>query len=45
MAHTSTTRLFLRKGKGEQRIAKIYGPASHLDHDSIKTPLRVSMNL
>lgn len=24
MAHASTTRLFLRKGKGEQRICKIY---------------------
>ena len=24
MAHASTTRLFLRKGKGEQRVCKIY---------------------
>lgn len=24
MAHASTTRLYLRKGKGEQRICKIY---------------------
>lgn len=24
MAHASTTRLFLRKGKGEQRICKIF---------------------
>jgi len=24
MAHTSTTRLFLKKGKGEQRLCKIY---------------------
>lgn len=25
MAHSSTTRLFLRKGRGEQRVCKIYG--------------------
>jgi hypothetical protein len=24
MAHASTTRLFLRKGRGEQRICKLY---------------------
>jgi meiotic recombination protein DMC1 len=24
LAHASTTRLFLRKGKGEQRICKVY---------------------
>lgn len=24
MAHASTTRLYLRKGKGEQRICKIF---------------------
>ena len=24
LAHASTTRLFLRKGKGEQRVCKIY---------------------
>jgi hypothetical protein len=24
MAHASTVRLFLKKGRGEQRIAKIY---------------------
>jgi len=24
LAHASTTRLFLRKGRGEQRICKIY---------------------
>jgi RecA/RadA recombinase len=24
MAHSSTTRLYLRKGRGEQRICKIY---------------------
>ena len=24
VAHASTTRLFLRKGRGEQRICKIY---------------------
>jgi len=24
LAHASTTRLYLRKGKGEQRICKIY---------------------
>ena len=24
MAHASTTRLFLRKGKGDQRICKVY---------------------
>jgi DNA repair protein RAD51 len=24
MAHASTTRLYLRKGKGEQRVCKIY---------------------
>lgn len=24
MAHAATTRVYLRKGKGEQRIAKIY---------------------
>ena len=24
MAHASTTRLFLRKGKGEQRVCKLY---------------------
>jgi hypothetical protein len=27
MAHSSTTRLFLRKGRGEQRVCKIYGDA------------------
>ncbi len=24
MAHSSTTRLYLRKGKGDQRISKVY---------------------
>ena len=28
MAHASTTRLFLRKGKGEQRVCKIYDSPS-----------------
>jgi meiotic recombination protein DMC1 len=28
LAHASTTRLFLRKGKGEQRVAKIYDSPS-----------------
>ena len=28
MAHASTTRLYLRKGRGEQRICKIYDSPS-----------------
>lgn len=28
LAHASTTRLFLRKGKGEQRICKIFDSPS-----------------
>jgi hypothetical protein len=28
LAHASTTRLMLRKGKGEQRVCKVYGAFS-----------------
>jgi RecA/RadA recombinase len=35
MAHASTTRLSLRKGKGEQRIMKVYDSPSIPESESI----------
>lgn len=35
MAHSSTTRLYLRKGRGEQRIAKVYDSPSLPEADAL----------
>jgi meiotic recombination protein DMC1 len=35
MAHASTTRLFLRKGKGEQRVCKIFDSPSIPESESL----------
>ena len=35
MAHASTTRLFLRKGKGEQRICKIFDSPSIPESEAV----------
>ena len=52
MAHASTTRLFLRKGKGEQRICKIFDSPSipeseavfQLDVGGLIDPIEWSLN-
>lgn len=38
VAHASTTRLMLRKGKGEQRICKIYDSPSLPESETISPP-------
>jgi meiotic recombination protein DMC1 len=35
LAHASTTRLFLRKGKGEQRVVKIFDSPSIPESEAI----------
>lgn len=35
LAHASTTRVFLKKGKGEQRVAKIYDSPLMPEEDAI----------
>ena len=35
IAHASTTRLFLRKGKGEQRICKIFDSPSIAESEAV----------
>jgi meiotic recombination protein DMC1 len=35
LAHASTTRLFLRKGKGEQRVCKIFDSPSICESECI----------
>jgi len=35
LAHASTTRLFLKKGKGEQRVCKIYDSPSVPEGEAI----------
>jgi len=37
LAHASTTRVMLKKGKGEQRIARIYDSPSMPEADAIFT--------
>src|SRR3989338_6782190 len=37
LAHASTTRLYLRKGRGEQRICKIYDSPSLPESEAVRT--------